>query len=245
MDKVILRDLLFQTYFDNNGVSVKDLNDKLSFVLDTWNKLRDLCKENIRFFDRYGSLEKFKIIEHNNKNYLVLKLRIWKYVIIDLDNIRNITRDEFYNDFDVDFFVKYFGEVSDEFGLDIYQVKKYNGEVQELVDFYYENENIFELNAELHHICYVDDAWTWLLVDYANGRVQMGFQTFDQTLYEQLFLNYDLSPYGMQDAIGKMGIDKMNEIFSKIGDIIIPSDSIPSDLYEQYLINCNQIKKKL
>ena len=67
----------------------------------------------------------------------------------------------------------------------------------------------------------------------------------DQTLYEQLFLNYDLSPYGMQDAIGKMGIDKMNEIFSKVGDIIIPSDSIPSDLYEQYLINCNQIKKKL
>ena len=134
MDKVILRDLLFQKYFDVNGVLVKDLNDKLSFILDTWNKLRDLCKENIRFFDRYGSLEKFKIIEHNNKNYLVLKLRIWKYVILDLDNMRNITMDEFYNDFDVDFFVKYFDEVSDEFGLDMYQVQKYNGNIKMYYD---------------------------------------------------------------------------------------------------------------
>ena len=243
MNKIILRDLLFQKYFNvNDGILVKDLNNKLSFILDTWNNLRNLCNSNIKNFERYGSFEKFKLVEFNNKRYLILKLRIWKYVILDLDNMRNISSDEFYSDFDEEFFIENFGEVKDVFGLDLYQVQKYNGNIFELVKFYYENEHIFKLNSELHHISYVGDAWTYLFIDYANGCVQLGFQTNDQLLYEQLFLNYDLTPFEMQDAVNKMGIDKINEIFSMISDIMIPIDSIPEDLYKIYLEKCNKEK---
>ena len=56
-------------------------------------------------------------------------------------------------------------------------------------------------------------------------------------MYEQLFLNYDLTPFSMQDAIHKMGIDKMNEIFSRVNGISIPIECISSDLYEIYLNN--------
>ena len=49
MDKVILRDLLFQKYFDvDNGIFVKDLNDMLSFIPDVWNKLHIMCQKNIK-----------------------------------------------------------------------------------------------------------------------------------------------------------------------------------------------------
>ena len=59
----------------------------------------------------------------------------------------NISSDEFNNDFDVDFFVRYFGEVKDEFGFELYQVQKYNGDIQELVNYYLDNENVFNLNS--------------------------------------------------------------------------------------------------
>ena len=96
----------------------------------------------------------------------------------------------------------------------------------------------------------VESAWTWFYIDFVNAHIQLGFQTPNQNLYEQLFLNYDLTPYGMQDAQQKMGIEKMKEIFSKIKDIKIPKECIPDDLYQQYLAQVNAhrgnyIKKQL
>ena len=102
MDKVVLRDKLFNKYFNvDDGVLVSDLTNKLSFIPDVWNKLHIMCQKNIKHFDRFSSLEKIKMIEHNNKKYLILKLRMWRYVILDLDNMKNISNDEFNYVFDV------------------------------------------------------------------------------------------------------------------------------------------------
>lgn len=244
MDKVLLRDILFQKYFEiEDGVSVKDLNDKLSFIPEVWNKLHILCEKNINRFDRFSSLEKFKMIEFNQKKYLILKLRMWRYVIIDLDRMENITRDEFETIFNENFFVNNFDEVKDRDDcFDFYFLDKYQGDIQELLNFYLKNETILNMSSEIHCRLDYNGAWTWLFIDFVNASSQLGFQTSDQTLYEQLFLNYDLTPYGMQDAVNKMGREKMDEIFSKVGKIQIPSECIPSDLYEQYLLNSNQIK---
>ena len=245
MNKVILRDELFNKYFCvDNGVLVSDLNDKLSFIPSVWEGLHNLCKKNIRHFNCLSTLDKFKMIEYDNKKYLILKLRMWRYVIIDLDNMRNISYDEFNSNFDVDFFVKYFDEFEDEYGLELYQLQKYNGDIFELLNYYKENESIFNLNSNIHCKFDIDDAWTWLFIDFVNAKVQLGFQTKDQFLYEQLFLNYDLTPFGMQDAIHKMGIDKMNEIFSRVDGISIPAKCIPCDLYKLYLDN-KSVKKIL
>ena len=216
MDKVLLRDMLFQKYFEiEDGVSVKDLNDKLSFIPEVWGNLRTLCEKNMRRFDRFSSLEKIKMIEHNQKKYLILKLRMCRYLIIDLDRMVSISREEFQNEFNEEFFISNFGETSvgDDCFDFFYLLDKYQGDVQELLNFYMENIDVLNLSSRLY--CKLDeqDAWTWLFIDYANASSQLGFQTPDQTLYEQLFLNYDLTPFGMQDAINKMGIEKISFIF--------------------------------
>ena len=246
MDKVLLRDTLFKKYFQiENGISVKELNEKLSFIPKTWNKLRTLCEKSIRRFDSFSTLEKFKLIEHNNKKYLILKLRIWKYVIIDVDEMRNISREEFEKLFEEQFFIDNFDERSEgEFFLDFYQVVKYQGDIQELLNLYFDNENIFNMPNQIHCKMNEKDAWTYLFIDLANANTQMGFQTPDQALYEQLFLNYDLTPYGMQDAVNKMGKEKMEEIFSKIKDIEIPIYCIPQELLEYLVSNNIQLKKQ-
>lgn len=229
MSKEELRDLLFQKYFDD-GVSVRDLNDKLSFIPETYDKLRVLCEKNLMYFDSFSMIEKFKLVD----KYLVLKMKMWGYVVIDIENMSNISESEFSNLYHSGFFQKYFNE-KDTVNFLFYVLEEYMGDISELYNFYFENKEVFELDGSLRYRYEIDGAWTWLFVDYINRAVQLGFQTHDQYLYEQLFFNYDLIPCGMQDAHNKMGINKMYEIFSRIGDIRVPVECIPENLYECYL----------
>ena len=170
---------------------------------------------------------------------------MWKYVIIDVDEMKNISREEFETLFNEQFFIDNFDERREgEFFHDFYQVVKYQGDIQELLNFYLDNENIFNMPNQIHCKMNEKDAWTYLFIDLANASAQMGFQTPDQTLYEQLFLNYDLTPYGMQDAVNKMGKEKIEEIFSKMKDIEIPIDCIPQELLEYLVSNNIQLKKQ-
>jgi len=243
MEKSLLRDMLFQKYFECvDGILVSDLLDKLSYIPETWKKLHLLCQNKIKHFHSFSALYACKLVEYNKKKYLILKIRCWNYVIIDIERRENITEEEFINDFNEDFFVKYFDERKEDdeslYSV-LYNISKYNGDIEELLNFYIENQNVLCLSSELSYKFRIDNAVTSFYVDFANARANMIFQTPDQFLYEHLFLNYDLTPSSMQDAIEKMGIEKMYEIFDKIKDIRIPEECIPNDLYLEYLNQCN------
>lgn len=254
MKKTVLRDILFQKYFwINDGVLISDLVDKLVSIPETWKKLHSLCEKNIKYFDSFCSLEKCKMLDHQQKKYLIIKLGMWRYIIIDVDKKENVTQTKFRNLFDENFFVNNFDEIKEDdksIYPSLYQIEKYEGDVQELIQFYIENQSILSLSSQLYYRLEKGNAWTWINIDFINANVQMGFQTPDQFLYEQLFFKYDLTPYAIQDAQQKMGIEKMKEIFAKIKDIKIPIECIPYDLYQQYLNQCNidvnkQMIKKL
>ena len=249
MDKESLRNLLFQRYFQiENGILISELVEKLSFIPEVWKKLHFLCENNIEYFDCFSSIEKIKVLEHNRKKYLIIKLRMWQYVIIDMEKMENITQTEFITEFNENFFVNNFDEIKEDderVYSSLYRIEKYEGDVQELVDFYTENQSILCLSSKLYYRLESENAWTWFHIDFVNADVQMGFQTPDQFLYEQLFLKYDLTPCRMQDAQQKIGIEKMQEFFEKIKSITIPIECIPSDLYQQYLILChNDVNKR-
>ena len=244
MEKSLLRDMLFQKYFEcADGVLVSDLLDKLSYIPETWKKLHLLCQNGIKHFHPFGALYSCRLINHNQKKYLILKIGSWNYVIIDIENKENITEEQFKDDFNEDFFVEYFDERKEDdeslYSV-LYNISKYNGDIEELLSFYIENENILCLSSELSYKFKIDIAVTRFYVDFANSRANMTFLTPDQFLYEHLFLNYDLTPSSMQDAIEKIGIEKMYEIFDKIKDIRIPRECIPNDLYQEYLNQCNK-----
>lgn len=238
MDKNILRNNLFEKYFeDDNGILAVDLVDKLLFIPETWEHLHLLCEKKIKYFDAWSELERFTIIEYNNCRYLIIKLGFCKYVIIDLLKNENITFDEFKRDFSEEFFINHFNEIkSDEYKLfpDFYSIRHYNGDTEELLSLYEENREIFELSSQLYYKYEIGNAFTYFFIDFVNASAQMGFQTPDQFLYEQLFLRYNLEPSRMQDAQSKMGIETMNLMFERIKQIRIPKKFIPSDLYEQY-----------
>ena len=244
MDKELLRDALFQKYFQiEDGILISDFLDKLSFIPKTWQELHTLCEKNIRYFDSFSSLETCKILKHNKKKYFIIKLGMWNYVIIDIEKMENVEQSMFVKEFDEKFFVNNFQEQKeddDSIYSSLYQIEKYEGDIQKLVNFYIQNQNILQLSTDLYYKLKLENAWTWLYINFINANLQIGFQTPDHSLYEQLFLRYDLTPYKMQDAQQKMGIEKMQEIFAKIKYIKIPIESIPNDLYQEYLKQCNK-----
>jgi len=249
MEKAILRNKLFNKYFEiEEGIPAIDLLDKLSFIKEVWEQLHILCATNIKHFHPYSSLDSCKIIEHNKKKYLILKLRCWRYVIIDIEKKENITQEQLINEFYENFFVENFDEQKEEdenIYYDLYNVSKYNGDIDKLLDFYKENQDVLCLSTELYYKFNIDNAVTSFCIDFANARANMRFYTPDQFLYENLFLKYDLTPSPMQDAHEKIGIERMNEMLAKIKTIKIPAEYIPSDLYEQYITIVNNNEKKL
>lgn len=247
MEKEILRNQLFDKYFEvKNGIPVVDLVDKLSFIPELWKKLHILCENNIKHFDSFSNLDKFKLIDYKEKEYLILKIRMFEYIIIDLEKMENISEEQFRSEFDENFFVSNFDEIKYDRDLFfMYDLIRYHGNVQELVDFYNENKWLLSLSTKLHYRLQIGKAWTYFYIDFANATAQMGFQTPDQFLYEQLFLSYDLSPSRMQDAQGKIGVERMHEMFEEIKKIIIPEEVIPVDLYQRFLIQNDTDNQKL
>lgn len=249
MDKITLRKELFEKYFEEeNGVLATDLIDKLSFIPETWKKLHVLCERNVKYFDSYSSLEKLKMVEHHQKKYLILKLRMFNYIIIDIEKTKNITEEQFRNEFDENFFINNFDEINTQDNSNmfrLYNINNYNGNIQELIDFYVENQTILSLPTKLKYNLMIGNAWTYFCIDFVNAKAQIGFQTPDQFLYEHLFLKYDLTPCGMQDAQEKIGIERMKEMFERIKKIKISKEVIPNELYQQFLIQCNIKNNKL
>ncbi len=249
MDKDLLRNQLFEKYFEiEDGILAIDLVDKLSFITEVWKELHILCQNNIKCFDQYSTLYGAKLLEHNQKKYIILRLCMLRYAIIDIELMRNITKEQFSKDFDEKFFVNNFDEVFEE-GYNsfprLYSLNEYNGNIQELLNVYYKNQDILNLSTHLYYKIEIGNAWTYFGINFANSKALLGFQTPDQFLYEQLFLNYDLTPSGMQDANFKIGLERMKEMFMKIREIRIPKEVIPKDLYEQFLMQCDTKNHKL
>lgn len=177
MEKEILRNQLFDKYFEvKNGIPVVDLIDTLSFIPKLWGKLHILCENNIEYFDSFSDLEKFKLIDYKEKEYLILKIRMFKYIIIDMEKMENISEGQFRSEFDEKFFVSNFDEIKDDRDLfRMYDLIRYYGDVQELTDFYNENKGLLCLSTELHYRLQIGKAWTYFYIDFANTTVQMGF----------------------------------------------------------------------
>ena len=244
MNKELLRNCLFDKYFENqDGILASELVNFLSFIPETWKKLHKICEENIKYFDSYCTLSQCKIIHVNKNNYLFLKLKTLHYVIIDLKNKQNISKQLFEQLFDSDFLVCNFNEPQADFNIAKLCIIDKFDKPEILIDFYYQHQQILNLSKSLKYMIFINNAWTYFIIDFVNAKVRLGFQTPNQFLYEHLFLNYDLTASTLQDVQPRIGIEKMDEMFARIKLIKIPLDIIPNDLYEQYSLQRKLVKK--
>lgn len=248
-----LRDKLFESYFlVENGIFLLDFMKNTNFIVNCWKDLHHILEQHIQYFDTCSSLSEIKKMNYHEKDYLIIKIRIWNYLVIDLESNQVVEKKNAKKLFTEDFFIHNFNEKKFENRdcFNMYYFESYDGDIIEVINFYQLNQEILTLPTRIYYKIGDNNAWTYLSIDLANGTAQLGFQTPDQFLYEQLFLKSDLTPSRMQDAISKIGMDKMREMFSRVKDIQLPEAVIPTIYYEQNIIpsknkrNFQLVKKK-
>ena len=222
--KTILRDKLFQKFFENNnGNSLSDIYEYTKYITDVFDGLKLIMLSESGTFDNFMSVEMVRLIKYNNHNLLFIKVSIGHYYIFDIQ-LKKVLNDDYKGLFDIDFFVENFHERKNEFEYEtFYQFDEYNGNIDILLNYFICNRDALELdNTLIKYIVMEQDAKVILFYDIKTGNCQIDFATADQFLYEQLYLKKGLVPSSMQDAERKIGKSKMLEMFQMISNIKIP-----------------------
>lgn len=232
--KTELRNQLFEKYFEEEGdIELLDLIQSMSHITETWQKLHKLLEKHVKYFDFWSSIEEIKEIFYNQTPYLIIYLGLLKYIIIDLSSNHVLTTEEMKNTFTEEFFIENFKE--DKEYIEMCEAHNYDGEIEEIIEFYKENKETFEIPPRIRIKYEIEDAFTYLSIDLTDNSSQMGFQTPDQFLYEHLFFGNNLLPNRLQDSITRIGEEKSKEIFLRIQEIKAPIRFIPPKLYQEYL----------
>ena len=234
-----LRNQLFEKYFEvQDGIELSKLMQAIKPITNTWKQLFELLKQNVEDFDIFDNIEIIRQIENQGNQYLMIKFRIWKYLILDLKTKQILNKDEVVSLFSVDFFIEHFAEVATKKKnyTVFYHFFEYSGNIYDLIDFYMQEQKTLNLPNKVSYRINIGKAYTYLSVNLTNGYVQLRFQTPSQSLYEFLHLDADLMPWGMQDAQSRIGVEKMNEMFERIKSVKIPITCIPDELYQALLL---------
>lgn len=240
-EKTKLREALFTFYFEEgeDRIPITSLLKQLNPIVEVWQNLRTLLEKNVTMYDWSSGLDLVKIISYQGNTYLFIKENMWSYIIININSKKVLTKEEVTFIFSKEFFVQNLEEepTLNEDWLDwCYQCRNAN----KIVEYCLSYEDILKLPNSIVCEYKIKDAITYLRIGLSDKSIQLGFQTPDQFLYEFLNLNFDLTPWGMQDAYHRLGIEKMKEMLAKVKEAKIPLSFVPQEFLEE-----NTITRKL
>lgn len=238
--KTKLRNSLFEKYFEiEDGVLLSDLVESTRDITNTWDFLHQILENCIEDYDKWSRLEDIKEVEYKNKKYLIIKVMMHEYIIIDLESKKILSEEESLNIFEEQLFIDNFNErkIGEKMYNKFYWFLNGNNENQ-IIDYYNKNKKIFKYPTKIFYKMNMDAVYTFLSIRLNDG-IQLSFQGKDQILYETLFINSDLTPSGMQDTKDRISVEKMREMFDRIPNIKIPRKYIPKEFFEDGLIKEN------
>lgn len=239
-EKTKLREALFAFYFEEgeDRIPITSLLKQLNPIIEIWQNLRTLLEENVTMYDWSSGLDLVKIIPYQGNTYLFIKEMILHYLIIDLNTKRVLKEKNVSALFNEEFFIKNFRERKTD--LKERWILMYDfldcQNIDKIIEYCLAHEEVLKLPSSIVCKYKIKDALTYLRIGLADKNIQLGFQTLDQFLYEFLNLNLDLTPWGMQDAHHRLGIEKMNEMLSKVKEAKIPLSFVPQEFLEENVI---------
>jgi len=232
MNKDELRNLLFEKYFEiEEGVSAIDFVNYTMDIKTKWQELHHMLENGLCFFDSHTTMGKVLRVSCDENNYFIINYDLHHYLLLNIEDECAVGEEELPKKMDQNFFVENFGK--HHYIPMISSFDFYEGNSKALIQFLSSNQEFFSLYPVIHYRLSLENAFTYFTIDVVNDRAQLGFETPDQFLYEQLFFNGDLSPFAMQDATAKIGVLKMNEIFERIKNIKLPKEVMSQALYEK------------
>ncbi len=240
-DKNKLCDALFSLYFEvtEENVLVKDFLPYFLKIANLYQKFKDILNSCLKDFSWFSNIETIKLLNYEETTYFVIKAYMYKYLVIDFQNKKSLSEQEVMSIFNPQFFNQNFSglenqDVNEEWTFYHFLECKRNS--NKIIEFYMTHQDIFDLPNKIYAEYQMGDAYTYLSMNLANNRAQLGFETLNQFLYEQLYLHLDLTPSKMQDAQNRMSKERMEEMFLEMVNIRIPLSSIPTYFFKEEVL---------
>lgn len=229
---------LFELYFNNDkGITVSEIMKSMQEHSEIWQQFYKFLINSSLDFNMFDGIDEIKKIKYNNINYLIIKLRLFEYLCIDLDKKEVINYKNSLEPFNEEFFIKNFEEHKMENPEDFYYYLNMNKkDVIELIEYIDNNNILLEKNSFIHKID-IYNYTTFLVFNITKQAVTLYFG--NKTMVgnvNYVFLDKDLNPVGASNPTGNM--DDLKEMALKVKDIVVPTCIIP-----EYIISKNKVKE--
>lgn len=242
MNENRMRKYLMDEYLKTtDGIPITELTDKLQFIRDTYQNLKTVLSANFDM-NETSTCGPIKIVVKNGKSYLAIKLGRTSHTIVDIENVRTLSKSEIIELWSEDEFYEAIDPTARERvhpqGLKQHTFMTCETNMSEVVDFCLSNVTTFFLPTTIFHkvqlpqqndLDHTISTLSFLTIDFINSEIRLGFRGTDQHLYEHLFFTLDLKPKTFQDS-GSMTREELNEIERTIRSIKIPKEAIPEAL---------------
>lgn len=229
---------LFELYFKNNeGIKVSEIMNNIKKYSKIWQKFYDFLIESSLDFDKFDDIDKIKIINYNNINYLIIKFRIFDYLCIDLDNRKVIKKNNNnLEPFNEEFFIKNFNEHKiEEPEVFYYYLNINKKDMNEIIEFI--NNNLILLQ-EISFTYKIDNGDYMTFLNFDIGKEIITIYFGNKTMVgniNYIFIDRNLNPIVLSNPTGNK--DELKEMVLNVKDIVIPTNVIP-----EYILSKNKVK---
>ena len=223
---------VFKNTFTMNidGISLKDTIVNLNDRINIWKNFYKLLGDVLDPIDKRFNVMNVGKVSYKNGKYLFIKISLWYYVVIDLENKRTINEEEAKKIFDVKFFKDNLLETDGL--LDYYSFDSLSDDVtSKVIDYYIEHENILIDKKSIRiPILDTDEVFGYLIIYFDKDEVMIGINGKMNGRCNYLFLNNNLKIYGASNLSGNK--DEIASYFDGSRDIMIPNG-----IMDRYVMN--------
>lgn len=237
----IQEEAYLQLFSNTEGISSRELILGLVNVKSIWRNLYSIIGNEVDpNNDRFSVMDLSKVCT-NDKVYLMLRIGLWEFIVIDINNMRCLSKDEVVASLNHELFDKFYG--LDENDVEYFTFEKLKKKpLKKVVDHFVEHEEVLTSDKRISYKfyqkegivgCYTiscDKSDSMVSInDYRNGRCNY------------IFLDSNLKVYGASNLTGNK--ESVASLFDGSRDIMVP-DSIVSDIIKNNLVNKDLVFKK-
>lgn len=210
---------LFEKLMDPNDISLVEVMERLDQYINVWENIFNVLIESSEDIDKYSSLRGIYPIVKDNINYLFIKVDIWDYIIIDIDNEVILSKDETLKLFDEDFFVENLGE--EKIGINNYYFMDIiDNKVKYLIYTYVNNEELLNMNPFISYYICEDNKRVGIEINLIKGSVTLCFNDLGSGRANYLFFDKKLNALGVSNPSGNM--EELKRIADEFKSVTIP-----------------------
>lgn len=229
------QNVAFESFFKEvpNGYSLKQFMVDMHRRRSVWQRLYKIVGEELAPGNNIFKFNNIKKVQSNGKTYLMIRVNIWGFVVIDVNDMRCIEYEEATRVIDSEIYRGKFNIRKEEIGYLYFDILS-DDAIKDLVDFFVEEERIITGPKTMRYKFYKSDdviGTVFVFLDCMDTMISVNDSVSGRINY--VFLNSNLKAYSTTNPTGNK--DDIISCFDGTRDAYVPFDLI--DRFDEFKEN--------